>query len=256
MSLPATNTRCLIALLAMLAFGLLPIATAQKRGLVYNDGININGFTAPGSKITWLYNWDSATTTPYPQHWNYVPMLWGLQQDHLTVWPGRAPGHANLLSFNEPERLEQSNLTPEQAADAYRTYMHPFGDSYLGSPAVSNDGYGWLERFLQVCGDCIIDFIAVHWCTYLSSPRLVDSPQADDIHTDDTADNVGDFTRWIDDVCRLSNGRPVVITEVRHPTAPPPPLPGPPSIIGEATADGWDAGSFKVTVPRTLKSIS
>jgi putative glycosyl hydrolase len=163
---PSITTMMRSMILAVMAFfiliGFLPVTNAQKRGLVYNDGVNINGFTAPGSKIGWLYNWDSATSTNYPQNWEYIPMLWGLQTDHLTVWPNRAPGHGRLFSFNEPERVEQSNLSPEQAADAYRQYMHPYGSAQLFSPAVSNDGYDWLQRFLQACSDCTIDTVAVH----------------------------------------------------------------------------------------------
>lgn len=57
-------------------------------------------------------------------------------------------------------------MSPQQAADAYRTYMNPFaGRAYLGAPAVTNapSGLPWLTQFLTLCTGCHIDFIPIHW---------------------------------------------------------------------------------------------
>lgn len=104
-------------------------------------------------------------------------------------------GTGHLLSFNEPDRPDQAAMTPQEAADAYRTYMHPYiGRAQLGSPAISNGGYAWLQDFLGRCSDCHIDFIAAHWY----NPWNLQS----------------DFQNWVNAICSLANGRQVWITEV------------------------------------------
>jgi hypothetical protein len=103
-------------------------------------------------------------------------------------------GSGHLLAFNEPEQASQSNLSPQDAASAYLTWMTPFsGRAQLGSPAVSNDGWSWITEFMSLCGDCGVTFIAVHW------------------YNDYTL--FSDFQNWVNDAC--SFGLPVWITEVR-----------------------------------------
>jgi hypothetical protein len=177
-----------------------------KRGLGANEQIPIWQFGGEWegdvSNVNWQYNWDS-TTSQKQEFAEYVPMLWGLTSDHTSIWFGNAyywlslpsgnSGH--LLSFNEPEQSGQSNLSPADAANGYRQYMHPFiGQAQLGAPAVSNDGYDWLYNFMKVdCSDCHIDFVPIHW------------------YNDHTL--FSDFQGWVTEVCNLV-GRPVWITEV------------------------------------------
>jgi hypothetical protein len=71
--------------------------------------------------------------------------------------------------MNEPDIQSQSDLSPETAAAAYRTYMQLFaGKAKLGAPAVTNNGtpgqgLSWLKAFLASCSDCKIDFVPIHW---------------------------------------------------------------------------------------------
>jgi hypothetical protein len=58
-------------------------------------------------------------------------------------------------------------LSPEQAAQAWKTHIQPFaGRAKLVSPAVTNGpapmGLDWMDRFLRACTDCQIDAIAIH----------------------------------------------------------------------------------------------
>lgn len=72
--------------------------------------------------------------------------------------------------------------------------MTPFsGRAQLGSLSVSNDGWSWLQQFMSQCGNCGINFIAVHW------------------YNDHTPFN--DFQNWVNSAC--SFGLQVWITEVR-----------------------------------------
>ncbi|KAH8883304.1 hypothetical protein GQ53DRAFT_786937 [Thozetella sp. PMI_491] len=176
-----------------------------KRGLAANDDIPIWQFGGQWegnpSQVNWQYNWDS-TTSQKNSFCEYVPMLWGTGSDHTSVWFDRASywlangGSGHLLGFNEPDLGSQSNLTPQQAADAYRTYMKPFiGRAQIGSPAVTNGGYNWLSQFLSLCSDCGINFLAVHW------------------YNDHSL--FSDFQNWVNRVCALGNGKQIWITEFK-----------------------------------------
>ncbi|KAN0104878.1 glycoside hydrolase family 128 protein [Hyaloscypha variabilis] len=180
------------------------ISTAQpypKRGLGANEDVPIWQFGgtwegAP-SQVNWQYNW--ASTTDQKNSWcEYIPMLWGDDSAHTDTWFSDASywladgGSGHLLAFNEPEQASQSNLSPQDAASAYLTWMTPFsGRAQLGSPAVSNDGWSWITEFMSLCGDCGVTFIAVHW------------------YNDYTL--FSDFQNWVNDAC--SFGLPVWITE-------------------------------------------
>jgi hypothetical protein len=76
-------------------------------------------------------------------------------------------GWTTLLGFNEPDRLEQANLTAVEAADAWKKYMEPLHTKgiRLGSPVVSGspDGTTWLRNFFGNCTGCHYDFMPVHW---------------------------------------------------------------------------------------------
>jgi hypothetical protein len=102
----------------------------------------------------------------------YYPMLWvrhqcadaallftpaqGTDPNHLNGWEAAAnaaiaAGATHLLGFNEPDIASQSNLSPQAAAAAWKTYMQPFaGKAKLVSPAITNGpppsmGTGWMD---------------------------------------------------------------------------------------------------------------
>jgi hypothetical protein len=86
-----------------------PIARAvrTKRGLPYNDGALTKLFHVGGSKISWMYNWDS-TTSGTQSGWNYVPVLHSDDPGHTGRWNANVnkaikKGATHVLSFNEPD---------------------------------------------------------------------------------------------------------------------------------------------------------
>jgi len=101
-------------------------------------------------------------------------MLWGSSSGFTDYWDSNvasalAAGSTHLLAFNEPDHASQSNMSPADAAAAYKKWMQPYaGSAKLGSPAVTNGnidtmGYGWLSDFHDQCTGCTIDFTPVHW---------------------------------------------------------------------------------------------
>lgn len=106
-----------------------------------------------------------------------------------------AKNSTHLLAFNEPELSSQANLTPEQAAELWRQLMEPFaGRAKLGAPAVSNDGWQWINAFLTQCENCTIDFVPIHWY----NPWW----------------QTADLENWVKMICGLPGNRSVWVTEV------------------------------------------
>jgi hypothetical protein len=75
----------------------------------------------------------------------------------------------HLLGYNEPERLDQGNLTVDDAIKHWPK-LQAIAEAKnipLGSPAPSSDGKGvkWLEEFMRRIKKekLRVDFIAVHW---------------------------------------------------------------------------------------------
>ncbi|KAI0916567.1 hypothetical protein AcV5_003021 [Taiwanofungus camphoratus] len=141
-----------------------------KRGLSFNDASLTHDFTS--GQASWCYNWYSSSSGPLPQGVQYVPMLWGADAAHTSVWESDANaalanGAQYILGFNEPDLGAQSNLSPQAAAQAWQTHIEPFaGRAKLVSPAITNGGppmgTAWLDAFLAACAGCTIDAIAIH----------------------------------------------------------------------------------------------
>ncbi|KZS93499.1 hypothetical protein SISNIDRAFT_485743 [Sistotremastrum niveocremeum HHB9708] len=145
----------------------------NKKGLSFN---NVAATTPFVNAASWAYNWDKVPGGTLSKNFLYVPMLWGADSGHTANWISTATtaianGAEYLLGFNEPDLSSQSNLTPAQAAAAWKTYMQPFaGKVKLISPAITNGfsttaplmGTPWMDAFLAACTGCTIDGIAMH----------------------------------------------------------------------------------------------
>ncbi|KAI7550024.1 glycoside hydrolase family 128 protein [Hortaea werneckii] len=142
-----------------------------KRGLAYNDA-SLTSCFGGASKVGWAYNWGSSSNG-LDMDVSYVPLLWGTSEDFTGAWSDNAQsaldsGSQYLFSFNEPDMSSQANLSPEDAAEAYKKYMSPFaGKAKMCAPSVTNGGGSmgltWLSNFLDACSDCQIDCINIHW---------------------------------------------------------------------------------------------
>ncbi|MDE6135747.1 MAG: glycoside hydrolase family protein, partial [Muribaculaceae bacterium] len=104
---------------------------------------------------TWVYNWGtspdwgrspSARTAPW-RNQEFVPEKWGLGGD--TDWNKIANSRyfTHLLSYNEPDHREQSNVTVEEAVAEWPRHLST--GLRLGSPATTD--FSWLYRFIDAC---------------------------------------------------------------------------------------------------------
>ncbi len=91
-------------------------------------------------------------------------MVWGPGDVAAAVQAIGAAGYTTVLGFNEPNKVDQANMT---VADAIGLWPDLTSDPSIrvGSPAVSDDGRAWLEEFMaeaQTRG-LRVDFVAMHW---------------------------------------------------------------------------------------------
>lgn len=140
-----------------------------KRGIAWpleNNQDSPNIFA--GGKITWIYNWSPHRASV--SGLEFVPMLWSTNKGHDgNLFYNQARGSKVVLGFNEPERGDQANMNPAEAARAWKQFIEPLRDqgARLGSPGIAstNEGLNWLKQFLteltKVGGR--VDFLALHW---------------------------------------------------------------------------------------------
>ncbi|KAL4738120.1 hypothetical protein BDV11DRAFT_216152 [Aspergillus similis] len=145
----------------------------RKRGAAYNDASLVSVLTSTNS-VSWAYNWALTSDGNLPGDVEFVPMVWddaflGEESFSQAIAAAVGTGSTHLLGFNEPDVVGQANMTASHAALQYRTYLTPFQTQLkLVSPAVTNsvldsEGLGWMRSFLQLCEECAIGALAVHW---------------------------------------------------------------------------------------------
>lgn len=117
---------------------------------------------------TWAYNWGTSadwgrSPRAKGRAWvnqEFVPEKWGRggHRDwrHLT----NDTTFTHLLSYNEPDHKEQSNITVDEAIAEWPRHLST--GLRLGSPATTD--FKWLYRFMDSCDSLgyRVDFVAIH----------------------------------------------------------------------------------------------
>ncbi len=115
----------------------------------------------------WSYNW-TYRVPPSTPGLETVPMLRSATSisdaSISTLTAGRVAGNYRyLLGFNEPDGVNQANLTPGQAANLWPKLQKT--GLILGSPAPAVPTNGWLKEFMAIAAkrSLKVDFIALHF---------------------------------------------------------------------------------------------
>jgi hypothetical protein len=156
---------------------------SSKRGVAYgyHSAADMN---VASSGISWWYNWaaqpDAAIRTTYSNYnVDFVPQAWNAAGiSGVNAWVSQDPKVKYILGFNEPNFIDQANMTPTQAAAAW-PQLQAVADQYglkLVSPAVNYCGncvsengttytnpFKWLDDFFTACNGCRVDYIGLHW---------------------------------------------------------------------------------------------
>jgi hypothetical protein len=166
-----------------------------KRGVAYDIASPADlGALAPG--VSWWYNWsprphDRLVSYDYPAMYgvDFIPMVWNDNVDdgQLKLYLLAHPGIKYLLAINEPNLVDQANLTPDAAARfwprleqiAAQTGVKLVGPAMnwgtmtgYGDPAVWLDAFYAAYRAQNQNRDPQIDYLAFHWYDYGLSAML------------------------------------------------------------------------------------
>jgi len=143
-----------------------------KRGVAYGFQAAAD-LAALGPSISWWYNWSDKPDVTASSGPAFLPMVWDEQFTTASLEAHVPAGAEYLLTFNEPNFVDQANLTPAEAAAKWPE-IQAFARSrgmklvspavnYCGSPCNDTDPFDWLQKFLDACADCQVDYIAMHW---------------------------------------------------------------------------------------------
>ena len=158
---------------------------SAKRGICWDEG-NQKLTDAPVSKmapgISWIYNWgqslqgDASNIGAGDGKMVLLPMCWngGFDETALCDYLTAHPEVQYLLGFNEPNFSSQSNMTPQQAANAWPS-LERIADDYhleLVAPALNFTGetvggkkwdpFDWYNEFFRLYPTARVDYLAMH----------------------------------------------------------------------------------------------
>lgn len=108
-------------------------------------------------QYAWHYNVDRCPRA------EGVPMIYNAFAQELVLggWEELGGNSDFILGYNEPDREDQANLFPQEAAVLWRELEVAFPDKKLVSPAVSQEDQDWLVRFY-----------AAYFTLYGTAPRM------------------------------------------------------------------------------------
>ena len=166
---------------------------SPKRGLSYNL-LDPADFAAIEGGVSWWYNWYFRSDTPADftdtHEMQFVPMLWGHNPEsdyvELESWLVDHPDVDHVLVMNEPNLVDQANITPSEAVSHWLRYEQFQTDMLtdhgreieLVGPAITwgtmtgfEDPVAWMDAFYAAFMDTEgreprIDVLAFHWYDY------------------------------------------------------------------------------------------
>ena len=170
-----------------------PPVKSAKRGVAY-DFATLADLQAVSAGVSWWYNWGAHPDNALPANaatqaaMDYVPMLWNATYDAPSVTAYvKANNIKYLLVLNEPNLVDQANLTPTQAAAAwpgYEAVAAATGAKIVG-PAITwgtlpgySDPVTWMDAFIAAYQAANggrgpqIDYLAFHWYDYGLAAQL------------------------------------------------------------------------------------
>jgi hypothetical protein len=162
-------------------------ARSAKRGVAY-DFATLADLQALSVGVSWWYNWGVHPNVGLPANaaaqmaMDYIPMLWNASYDAPSVqaYIKANPAIKYLLVLNEPNLVDQADMSPAQAAAAwlgYEAVAAATGAKIVG-PAITwgtmpgySDPVTWLDAFYAAFRaannrDPQIDYLAFHWYDY------------------------------------------------------------------------------------------
>lgn len=163
---------------------------SSKRGVSFNLGDSpANDIPLLGTGCSWSYNWGPVTTEKafglFSEYgMDFCPMAWNSAWDEDAVRKLKAahPELEYILAYNEPNLMDQANMTPSAAAKDWPRLVKAARELGMKiiAPAMNygtlsgySEPWKWLDEFFAQPGVSIddVDGIAVH--CYMNYPSAM-----------------------------------------------------------------------------------
>lgn len=153
-------------------------------------------------KASWWYNW---TLSPGScAAGEFVPMVSGKNEKTVAAVTAAITqvanaGYRTVLGFNEPNKVDQSNLSVEQVIALWPA-MTSNPALRVGSASTSADAQTWFTQYMSQVSSMNLrtEFLAVHWYGWNAGS------------CDANAATLESYLRWVE---AIPGGRPIWITE-------------------------------------------
>jgi len=122
----------------------------------------------------WYINWG---VTGKCQNTSHVPVVFGEFKTCPII-----PGNGLVLGFNEPDRPDQANLTPERGAELwYRLTVDCYPGRQFGTPTIINE-MTWLTDWWQAYYDMYeqtpnVQILSIHCYSWTGADRCINFVQ-------------------------------------------------------------------------------
>ena len=161
---------------------------SAKRGVAFSF-TQVTDLPLMSPYISWDYNWGNTPSNDAAlwfdsNEMDYCPMCWNgnYNADAIRAFVAAHPNTKYLLAFNEPNRTDQANMTPAQAAAIWSSVVALAKELNLKlvSPAMNygtlagySDPIKWLDEFFAQPNVDINDIYAISIHCYMSSASAV-----------------------------------------------------------------------------------
>jgi len=154
------------------------LPVSSKKGACFTTKKDTWSSRVSALNVSWHYSWGVDANIAEPDSVRFVPMIWGkwsLDKSLQKVDSLAKIGKVNyLLGFNEPDGIEQANLTVEESLSYWPKLMNL--NIPLGSPACVHADNDWMKGFMAKVEEkgYRVDFICVHWYGGANAQSLTD----------------------------------------------------------------------------------
>jgi hypothetical protein len=180
----------------------LPFRNTLKKGAGLQNNAHIDQLD-----VSWFYDWGPNDVSLSSRE--YALMSWGRtganSSTNINNYINK-PEVTHLLSFNEPDNTDQSNVPFAEAVTLHENLAQT--GLRLGSPApTESQAFVWLKSFMAGAKEqnVKVDYVAIHWYdwgSYLNT--LNTSPNANDVFNR--------FKNYVNNIYAIY-GKPIWITE-------------------------------------------
>jgi hypothetical protein len=161
--------------------------------------------------VSWYYNWEQTEKEPCSGGGGgeFVPMIWGHPGNEQSasaitssVTSFVNKGYAYVMSFNEPDNPDQSNIPVATAIALLPSFANPAIKVVSpGTAANANPGQAWFSSFMTMLNantSLRADALAIHWYGWNAGS------------CDANASQLESYIKWAE---AFAGGRPIWITE-------------------------------------------